>query len=283
MEMYIEDALINTTFVNAVILFLTQYSLKIKFKFWKTLLLSVFGSIYSLVLNCFNFYPIALFLLKICCGLIICTFMVPQFNIKNFITYFLIFISFTFLLGGFSYAVLFFIGGKDYSLEDISKNSSYVFSIIYLLLAIYIWFLITLIKNFYKKQKFQNFIYNIKIFCNNKNYFLKGYLDTGNFLIDNITKKPILIINLKTFFKMFKDINIVDVINLNLDKKISGKYINCKTVTGYDKMFVFNAQGIYIEQNKNFKKLDVLLGFNFKFNLKNNNFDILLSPICVTN
>lgn len=283
MQMYIEDAIFNTLIINCVILFLTQFSLKIKFKFWKTFLASFFGCMYAIMLEKFNFYNEALIILKICCGLIICTFMVPKFTFKNVLCYFLVFVSFTFLLGGFSYAILFLIVGENYSLQNLMSNPPYLFSIIYILMAVYICFLVKVIKFFYKKQKVENYIYNLKIICNNKKFYLDGYLDSGNFLVEKNTKLPIIIVNSKTFFKIFKNINILDALKCKLDKKISGKYIDYSTISGSDKIFIFKPEKAYIKENNNYKSIDIYLGFSFKFDVKNKNFDVLLSPLCFNN
>ena len=277
MQMYIEDAVFNTVLIDGVIIFLTGFILRIKFKFFKTLLACLFGCFFSIVLSNYNFYPIVLILLKLCCGTIICIFMLEKLSFKSFLVYFLVFISFTFLLGGFSYAFLFFINGKESFNINIKTTPPTIFAILYLIMALYICFLVNLIKGFYKKQKLEKFIYNIKMICNGKSLNLKGYLDSGNFLVDSKTNLPIVIINLKTFFKIFKNINIVDVLSLGLNKKIQGEYINCSTINGQDKIFVFKPESIEI----NNQKINALLGFSYKFNVKNENFDVLLNPLCV--
>lgn len=283
MQIYIEDAIANTTIMDFVIIFLTQFSLRLKIKFFKLILASLFGCLFSILISFFTFYYGVLILLKICCGLIICIFMVEKFTLKSFLLYFVVFISFTFLLGGFSISVMFLFNVNTSSIQSLLNNPPIIFSVIYILLAVYIYFLVNAIKIFYKKQKVEQYITQVKIVCNSKVLKLTGYIDTGNFLTDKTSNKPIIIINKKTFFKIFNNINIVDVLSLKLDKLISGNYISCSTVNGEDKIFIFNPENVFIKNNNTFIEKDVLLGFSFKFKLKEQNFDVLLSPMCMCN
>ena len=280
MTVYIEDAILSTVLVDFSILFLTQYSLKQKFNFFKAFCSSVFACLFNLLINNFQFNNILLFILKICCGLIICTFMVKNFSFKNLILFFLVFTSFTFLLGGFSFALLFMFFGK---IESVLAMPSFLTAILHVLLAIYIFFLTKVIKTFYKKQLFEKYIYKLKIIKDCKSFIFKGYMDSGNFLVEEKTKLPVIILNSKSFFKLFKNINMLDVLSLKLDKKINGEYIKCSSVNGEDTIFVFKTDEVFIQENNSFKKIKTYLGYSFKLTYKSENFDVLLNPLCIEN
>ncbi|MDR0461846.1 MAG: sigma-E processing peptidase SpoIIGA [Christensenellaceae bacterium] len=98
-----------------------------------------------------------------------------------------------------------------------------------------------------------------------KEYKTKGYLDTGNRLVDPESNAPVVIISLKLYLKMFPVIN--------------GHYINFSTVDKSDaKMFVFAPAKFEIIDNKQKISHDnVRLGLSYKSFRDSIKYDALLN------
>lgn len=283
MEVYIEDAIFDTTIINLAILYLSMYSLRQKFNFFKAIFSALFGCLISVALTFFVLSQWIVIILKILCGIIMCTIVLPKFSIKLLSLFFLIFLSFTCLLGGFCFFVIYLFGGEVYSLETMGHNLPISLGCLTLLLWLYVIFLIKIIKIFYKKQKMEKFYYDVKICANGKILKLKAYLDSGNLLQDPQTNLPVLILNLKSFLRLFNGkINIVDYLNGKLPLKLNGKYIEFCSIGKTEKIFAFLPEKVEVVGEKGIqdKKIDVLIGVSAN-NFSSSNFDALLSPLSV--
>lgn len=282
MNVYIEDAVFDTTAINFVILALTLFSLRQKISFLKCLFSAFVGCVFSIFVTFFqlNFY--VSLIVKLLCGLIMCCLVINNFNFKHLFLHFIVFLSFTFLIGGFCFFIIYLLGGEIYSLESMSYNLPISLGIISILIGVYVWFLINIIKVFYKKQKLASFYYNLIIKINQKEINLKAYLDSGNLLQDEKTGLPVLIISFNTLLKIFKNkINIIDFLNEKLHHKIKGRYISAGSVCGSKKIFVFNADKISFKDNGQTKDLHMLIGVSSNKLSNDNSFEALLSPLAI--
>ena len=282
MVVYIEDAIIDNTVINFIILALSLFSLRLKNKYVKTLFASLFGCAISFFITYFNFNQNLIILIKILTGIIMCSIVIPKFTFKTLSLFFIVFLSFTFLLGGFCFFIIYLLGGEIYSLQTMQYNLPISLGAIIFLIAVYTYFLIKAIQVFYKKQKLSSFYYVLHLKINNKTKKIKAYLDTGNLLQDNQTGLPIIIISFKTLLMFFgKDLSIIDFLTLKLNHKIKGKYIQVNSVSGKSKMFVFEPTEVFVcEKGQPDKKINVLIGVS-SFGLAQENFEALLNPLAI--
>lgn len=283
MDVYIEDAIFDTTTINLAILYLTEFALRQKTKFIRILFSALIGCVISILLTFFTFPQWVTIISKFLCGLIMCAIVLPKFSFKLLLLFFVVFLSFTCLIGGFCFFIIYLFGGEVYSLASMSYNLPISLGLITLFIWAYIYFLVNIIKIFYKKQKLEKFFYDIKIWVNCKSIKLKAYLDSGNLLQDPQTNLPVLILNLKTFLKLFEHkISVVDFLNHNLAIKLNGRYIEFYSVGKKENIFVFEPQKVQlIEKNKSdVRDINVLIGVSAN-NLANANFEALLSPLCI--
>lgn len=282
MQVYIEDAIFDTTIINFVILYLSLFSLKQKINFLKVFLSAILGSAISLFLTFFNLSLVITIILKLLCGLLMIALCIKIFDYKTFFLTFLVFTSFTFLIGGFCFFVIYLLGGQIYSISKMTYNLPVSLGVITVLIFVYVFFLIKVINIFYKKQKLNNFYYDLNLTTNNKTKKIKAYLDSGNLLQDPNTGQPILVLGLKSFLNIYKDkVTIIDFLNQKLHLKISGKYILFNSVGGQNKMFVFKPNSVEVINNKKDKtEISVLIGVGNN-NFSQDNFDALLSPLSI--
>ena len=282
MIIYIEDAIFDNLVINSVILILTLFSLRQKILFYKVLLSAVFGCIVSIVLTFFNFPQLLVILIKSVTGLIMSVITLNKTSFQTIFLFFVVFLSFTFLMGGFCFFIIYLFGGEIYSLSNMSYNLPINLKLIFVLLAVYVFFLIKAIQIFYKKQKIDCFYYQLEIFSNNKKIKLKAYLDTGNLIQDSLTGLPIIIINFKTLTKIFSNkISFMDFLTCKLNHKIKGKYINVNSINTTSKMFVFEPNLVKLKQkNGQVKNIKVLIGVSL-MDFKTNSFEALLTPLAI--
>ena len=211
-----------------------------------------------------------------------CVLSIEKFSFKTLILFFIVFVSFTFLMGGFCFFIIYLFGGEVYSVQSMTYNLPVSLGLIFALLGIYIYLLIKAIQIFYKKQKLSTFCYNLILTINKTKIKINAYLDSGNLLQDSSTGLPIIIINFNTLNKFFKpSISIIDFLTNKLDKNIKGRYINVSTINSSGKIFVFEAEEVLIKnENGQSKKINALIGVS-SINIKGENFEALLNPLVV--
>ena len=167
MNVYIEDAVFNTLVINFIILYLTLFSLRQKIKFFKVLFSALLGCLISVLLTFCNFQDVALIFIKLLTGVLMCVLSIEKFSFKTLTLFFIVFVSFTFLMGGFCFFIIYLFGGQVYSLQNMNYNLPVSLGVIFAFLGIYIYLLIKAIQIFYKKQKLSSFCYNLILTINN--------------------------------------------------------------------------------------------------------------------
>ena len=99
-----------------------------------------------------------------------------------------------------------------------------------------------------KKKNLEGFCFDIKIVIGGLEYSFKAFLDSGNFLSDPITGKPVCLINFKAFSTLFSEIGIEDILRKNdkVKKLKFAHYINFNTLNAHDKILVFQVDEMKI-------------------------------------
>lgn len=151
-------------------------------------------------------------------------------------------------------------------------SAVYAFTNKYLLVVVVLAFYIMVQKllGWHKRQKL---LHQIIIECCGKKFSGKGLLDTGNGLVDPVSKVPVSIISLTTFLRIFPEISADEILLNDLEKHvIGGHYIQCKTVNGKGQMFVFPPDKMRINGNA----VQSLLGVSTQ-NFGNQKYDAILN------
>ena len=278
---YIEDAILDNLIINSIILFLSLFSLRQKIKYFLVFFASLFGCLISILLTFFSLPQFYLVSIKILTGIIMSIIVLPKLKFSLLSLFFVVFLTFTFVMGGFCFFIIYMLGGEVYSLSSMTYNLPINLGLLFLILFLYVFLLIKAINVFYKKQKISSFYYDIIIINNGKKTKIKAYLDSGNLLQDNLTGLPILIINYLTLTKIFKnEICLLDFLNGKMHHKIKGRYIQVSTINSSGKMFVFNADKVFLTTKTTPKELKILIGVQGAMaNL--GQFEALLSPLAL--
>lgn len=124
-------------------------------------------------------------------------------------------------------------------------SAVYAFTNKYLLLAVVILFYI-LVQRLLSRHRRQKLIGQTVVYHGGKIYKLQSIFDSGNALRDPVSKAPVSIISLPVFLAMFPEITADKIMLDELDESIAGHYINCRTVNGRSKIFVFKPDKMKI-------------------------------------
>jgi len=111
MEVYIEYVIIDSFIINWLLLWSAVKTMGLKFNWFLCLISSLFGTIVSCLVPLINFSGIALFIIKLILGLLMVLMCYKYKSFKQCIYTFMIFVSYTFLMGGACYAVIILLGG----------------------------------------------------------------------------------------------------------------------------------------------------------------------------
>ena len=213
------------------VLFLTNLSLRQQWHWGRIFCACFFVCVFASMFPIINLGGIFLFCYRILTGLIVCV-IATKLKIRQFLLYFLVYLMHMFILFG----VGDFISRTWPELNIwLITGAMAVFSVV----------MVKLINLFYAKKRVHNFVYSVTITAV-ETVKINAFLDSGNGLMDKESGLPIVIINLKTFVKLFS-VDIKSVMNGKLTDGFEGRYIECGTIAGGHKIFVFAPKSVTVE------------------------------------
>lgn len=274
MDIYIEYVLLDNLLIDWLILFLTSSLLKIKFKKLNMLLSIVIGTAFAVAMPLINLNSYLLFFLKLLVGIAM-VLVLKKFTFKKFIITFITFISITFMMGGMCFGIMYLLN-LDFTINGILIYGFEVPMSLFLICVFgYLYLTVKIISVVRHERQLGKYTYNITLTCNDKEYSLVGFLDTGNMVYDN--GKPVIILSYKSFKKIFKNITFDRLLTRKVVSELDhAHYIDLSSANSSNKMLVFNAQKLEISEDKKssiYENIEV--GLSYK---KFNNFDCILHP-----
>ena len=194
MTLYIDLILLENIIINYIIILATGMVCRVNIKHIRVLLASILGAIYAILVYIIDLKiytnPIVKVLISIC--MIYISF--NSTNVKILLKQLLIFYLTSFCFGGAAYYLLHNINPNMIQSVNGVLIGTYPIKIA-ILGGILGFFIINIsfrtIKNKLTKK---DMIYEVEIFYNEKSSNIKVILDTGNLLIEPITKTPVLIV-----------------------------------------------------------------------------------------
>lgn len=196
MTIYLDIILCENLLMNYIILFATYVIIKPKTKHpqIRMILSSLLGSIYAIIiyLNILSIYTNLLAKITLSVVMVYIAFAPP--NIKQLLKQILIFYLVSFIFGGCTFALIYFLKPENVEM----KNGVFVgiYPIKVGLIAGIIAFIITQITFKINKSKLNNKNTFIEIELYNKNKMTKAraLLDSGNMLKEPISQKPVIVV-----------------------------------------------------------------------------------------
>ena len=263
MIVYVETFILNnfciTYFISDLTYVLTQYKKSRKRMIIGALISTFFAFFYLFCLNIVWLrYLIKVLALLVCSAIL---FVKKQKIILSTLIYFLS----TMLVGGAIYFVIqcFFQ----------SSNFSFPFGLI-VVSGYLITFLTKRLHIALNKGRVENnLIYKVKTSINGVPLELKGFLDTGNRLIDDMSSLPVVIVKVSAIIKSFSPSTFASLI-----EKGKANYISYTTVTGgICKIMIIYPDYFNIVGNK--ENIDVAIGVSFSGFY--GEYDAILHPLTI--
>lgn len=207
MTIYLDIILCENLLMNYIILFATYVIIKPKTKYpqIRMILSSLLGSIYAIIvyLNILSIYTNLLAKITLSVVMVYIAFAPP--NVKQLLKQILIFYLVSFIFGGCTFALIYFLKPENVEM----KNGVFVgmYPIRVGLIAGVIAFIITQIAFKINKSKLNNKNTFIEIELYNKNKMTKAraLLDSGNMLKEPISQKPVIVVEKTTLSKIIPE------------------------------------------------------------------------------
>lgn len=233
MKIVIEYVLIENFLINLIVLKTVALFLKEKGRLF--FLSAGLGAVVTLLCPLLNLTTFGSFLLQLGFAVFYVCISFKFCGLKKFAVLFLSYFAAAFLYGG---ACFFFEGLFDQISLLVALGA---------IVATYLCVKVLFAKR-QRKKNLEGFCFDIKIeACGNECSF-KAFLDSGNFLSDPITGKPVCLINFRAFSALFEEIDLEDVLKKNekLKRLKFAHYINFNTLNCHDKILVFQADKMKI-------------------------------------
>ncbi|MCI8362327.1 MAG: sigma-E processing peptidase SpoIIGA [Clostridia bacterium] len=221
MTIYLDVVLIENLIMNYIILFATGYILKIKLNHIRLIVSALLGGIYS-ILAYMEILPIYTnFFMKILLSVVMVYLAYNAKNIKLLLKQITIFYLTSFVFGGCSFALLYFVKPQEILMRNGMLIGTYPLKIA--MLGGIVGFTISVIAFKVVKRRLnkKDMFCEITVFVGEKNIKTKAMIDTGNMLKDPITRMPVIVIEKDILYEIIP-CKILD----NLEKIIGGEISN---------------------------------------------------------
>ena len=218
---YLDIIFFENLIMNSIILYATSIILKLKPKFFRILISSAIGSIYSIILYVTEMKIYSSIISKIILSIIMSYVAFNPQNVKKMWKQLLIFYLTSFVFGGVALYLIYFLKPQNILI----KNGMYVgeYALKVIMLGGIVAFIVIKISLKIIKTKInsKDMYCKIKVKLNEKIIEAIAMIDTGNLVKEPITNTPVIIVESSLLYEILpKEIlnNLEDVLSGNLDK-----------------------------------------------------------------
>ena len=216
MIIYAEYVFLENFIMNYFILSLTGKFAKFKSKRIKFIMASSLGALYAFVIFFPSLHFLFSVLMKIACSMLIIIVCFTPYHFKDFFRLMGIFYLVTLVFGGAGFALFYFnnfngiISNGIFYIANISIKNIFISCGVAYILIQFSWGYIQ------DQLSREQILMDVSIEINTKKADLRGIVDTGNSLIDPISKYPVMIVE----YNAIKDILPTEIKDILLDNKI---------------------------------------------------------------
>lgn len=229
---YLDIIFFENLIMNSIILYAASIILKLKPKFFRILISSAIGSIYSIILYITEMKIYSSIISKIILSIIMTYVAFNPQNVKKMWKQILIFYLTSFVFGGVALYLIYFLKPQNILI----KNGMYVggYALKVIMLGGIVAFVVIKISLKIIKTKInpKDMYCKIKVKLNDKEIETTAMIDTGNLVKEPITNTPVIIVESSLLYEMLpKEIlnNLEDVLSGDLSKipeEIQDEYIS---------------------------------------------------------
>ncbi|MEG1922945.1 MAG: sigma-E processing peptidase SpoIIGA [Clostridia bacterium] len=267
MTVYIEYVLIDNMVIDSILLAITSVTLKEKLCFWRLLCGALFGTITAVILSLITLNSYIGLILKLFVGFLMTLITVEHYTKKLIIQHYLVFLAYTFSMGGVILGLLYLIQANVYNALTLNYTFGVPIGVIVGGVAVSIALGVKVAKNLYKKRALSgNRLLPVTVIFD-KEYSIVGFHDSGNLVQHN---------GLPVFFavgKKFKAV-LVGIYTENLltkeNKWGENTYVHYTTLSGSAHCLALKP----IKTTVNGKDVDCLIAFG---NITSDEYDIIIN------
>ena len=211
MTIYLDLVMILNFAIDFILLLTVSIILKRNVKLTRIMLGAFIGGL-SILFLFFNINSFLLFIFKILISILMILTTFGYKTIKYTLVNILYLYMSSIILGGFLYLLNIEFSYKKEGIIFINNGLSinFIFLIIFSPVILYIYIKQT--KNL--RYNYSNY-YNIEIINKNKRYKYIGYMDSGNVLVDTLTKKIVILIDKRKLLFNIKEFRLIPYMGVN--------------------------------------------------------------------
>ncbi|MBP1927408.1 stage II sporulation protein GA (sporulation sigma-E factor processing peptidase) [Sedimentibacter acidaminivorans] len=279
MEYYIEYIFAENFLIDFILLYITGNLIKIKIIYKRLILAAIIGAIYVILIAYIRRPFMAYFIVKISVSILM---IMVAYDTKGIIKNIKVILCF--------YIVTLIMVGAVFTLYSITNNRVTVNIIVISIFMVFVLLKLLFYEIKLRKEK-NNYIRTVTIEVNEKIKSFRAFIDTGNELIDPMSGKPVIVVNIgilgdvlgedvnKEILEFYKNEG-KNYENLFLEKnyKLKLRVIRYNTISNKDELMIcLIPDNITISGNdKNITKADAVIGiYPQKINQKED-YDALL-------
>ncbi|MBR6690097.1 MAG: sigma-E processing peptidase SpoIIGA [Bacilli bacterium] len=211
MKIYLDLVMILNFAIDFILLITVSIILKRNIKITRIMLGAFIGGI-SILFLFFNLNSILLFVFKIIISVLMILTTFGYKTLKYTLVNLLYLYMSSIILGGFLYLLNLELSYKHIGIIFFNNGLSinFIFLIIFSPFILYIYIKQT--KNL--RYNYSNY-YNIEIINKNKKYKYTAYMDSGNVLVDSLTKKIVILIDKRKLLFNIKEFRLIPYMGVN--------------------------------------------------------------------
>lgn len=237
MTIYIDLVFLENVFMNCIIIYATAIILKKEIKILRILVGSIIGAVYACIYYISNMQIYSNIILKIILSMVIVYVSLKSRGIKEFFRELLIFYLTSFTFGGVTFALLYFIKPENIVYEQGSLIGVYPLKMILIGGLVGFFLIVISFRSIKNKISKKDLLCNICIIFEKGKVDMKAIIDTGNFLKEPISGKPVIIVEKD----VLKNVIPMDVLE-NMENIINGEKIDDKFMSKI-RLIPFSALG----------------------------------------
>lgn len=182
MTVYIEYVVIDNMTMNTLLLYAAFLTLRQKPRVWRVLLSALLGTACALALPLLKAPAWAAFLLKLVVALLMTLIVLPKFKLKYYIMSNLIFVAYTFVLGG-AILGLFYMTGTDFkAMSALNYTWGVPIGLYAAGIGLFVYLAFNITRYISAAKKRAAFMRKVRLSLNGRVFELKGYVDSGNLM-----------------------------------------------------------------------------------------------------
>lgn len=279
MEYYIEYIFAENFFIDFILLYITGNLIKKEIIYKRLTLAALIGALYVILIAYFAKEFMTNFIVKISISVLMIIIAYDSKGLVNNIRIILCFYIVTLIMVGIVFALYSFTHSK------VTVNIIIISMFMGFVVLKFLFYEIKL-----KKEK-NDYIRTVTIEINDKTTSFRAFVDTGNELIDPITKKPVIVVNIESLSDVLGGDTTKDILDFykNKDKNYGGffleknykfnlRIIRYNTISNKDELMIcIVPDNITIFGNdKNIIKADAVIGIYPQKISKKEDYDALL-------